>query len=74
MTREELLNKEIIRVKDIMSAYDCNYNKATQIIRAIKAFNDRYCVRGCVHVLDYIDYWNSKSKGGVYELKTNANQ
>lgn len=64
MTREELLNKEVIKVKDIMSAFDCNYNKATQIIRAIKAFNDRYKVRGAIHVLDYMEYWEAKSKRG----------
>lgn len=62
MTREELLSKEVIKVKDIQEAYGCPYNKATQIIRAIKAYNDRLEVRGCVHVLDYIEYWDAKSK------------
>ena len=74
MTREELLNKEVIKVKDIERAYNVSYDKATEIIRAIKAFNDRLQIRGCVHILDYMDYWNSKSKGGKYEPKTSANQ
>lgn len=74
MTREELLNKEVIKVKDIEDAYNVSYDKATEIIRAIKGFNDRLQIRGCVHILDYIDYWNSKSKGGKYESKTSTNQ
>lgn len=74
MTREELLNKEVIKVEDIERAYNVSYDKATEIIRSIRAFNDRLKIRGCVHILDYIDYWNSKSKGGKYEPKTSANQ
>lgn len=63
ITREELLNKEVIKVKDIEGAYDVSYDKATEIIRAIKAFNDRLQIRGCIHILDYMEYLNSKSKG-----------
>lgn len=62
MTREELLNKEVIKVKDIQEAYGCSYCQATGIIRAIRAYNDRLNIRGAVHVLDYIEYWEAKSK------------
>lgn len=62
MTREELLNKEVIKVKDIQEAYDCSYNKAAEVIRAIKDFNDRLCIRGVVHQLDYREFMEAKSK------------
>ena len=64
MTREELLNKEVIKVKDIERAFDCSYDKATEIIRTIKAYNDRLQIKGAIHVLDYMEYWEAKSKRG----------
>lgn len=62
MTREDLLNKEVIKVRDIQEAYGVSYHTATGIIRAIKSFNDRLQIRGVVHVLDYIEYWEARSK------------
>lgn len=62
MTREELLNKEVIRIKDIQDCYDCSYHTASNIIRAIKYFNDRLGIRGVVHQLDYREYMEAKSK------------
>lgn len=62
MTREELLNKEVIRIKDIEQAYQVSYHTAGNIIRAIKAFNDRLGIKGVVHILDYKEYWDSKTK------------
>ena len=62
MTREELLNKEVIKIKDIQEAFSCSYTTASNIIRAIKSNNDRLKIRGVVHILDYIEYWNSSSK------------
>ena len=64
MTREELLNKEVIKIKDICEAYEVSYHTAGNIIRAIKDFNDRLGIRGVVHVLDYKEYWDAKSKKG----------
>lgn len=62
MTREELLSKEVIKIADIQKCYDLCYHKAANIIRAIKHYNDRLNIRGVVHVLDYIEYFNAKSK------------
>lgn len=62
MTREELLNKEVIKIRDIQEAYQCSYHKASDIVRAIKAYNDRLCIRGVVHQLDYQEYMEAKSK------------
>lgn len=62
MTREELLNKEVIKIKDIQQAYDCSYHTAADIIKAVKTFNDRLGIRGIVHQLDYQEYMNAKSK------------
>lgn len=62
MTREELLNLEVIKIKDIQEAYKCCYHKAADIVRAIKDFNDRLGIRGVVHQLDYQEYMNAKSR------------
>lgn len=62
MTREELLNKEVIRIKDLMEAYNMPYQSCAKIMRAIKDYNDRLQIKGCCHVLDYQEYWNAKSK------------
>lgn len=62
MTREDFINKEVIKIKDIQAAYGCSYTTAANIIRAIKAYNDRLCIRGVVHQLDYQEYMAAKSK------------
>lgn len=62
MTREELLNKEVIKISDIQEAYDICYHSAASIIRAIKHYNDRLKIRGIVHILDYKEYWEARSK------------
>ena len=62
MTREELLNREVIKISDIQEAYQVCYHKAANIIRAIKHYNDRLNIRGVVHILDYKEYWEARSK------------
>ncbi len=64
MTREELLNKEIIRIKDLVEAYDMPYQACARIMRAIKDYNDRLNIRGCCHVLDYKEYWEARKRKG----------
>ena len=62
MTREELLNKEVIKIKDVQDAYNCCYCTASNLIKAIKSYNDRLGIRGVVHQLDYREYMEAKSK------------
>lgn len=58
MTHTELMNKELIRIKDIQQAFGMSYDAAARFIRTVKAHSDVFGMRGCIAHQDYVNYVN----------------
>ena len=65
MAVNEVLQKEVFNVNDIMIICQCGKNLAYKIIREIKSVSDRLNLSGRVHRKDYEDYLERKNKREV---------
>lgn len=58
MTREEILNKEVLKNSDIQALLEVKKTKASEVINAIKHTSNILDIRGIVHIKDYLAYVN----------------
>lgn len=50
--------KEVLGIKDIAEMLTVSKDKAADIIRQIRVKHDRLGIRGKIHIMDYIEYFN----------------
>lgn len=61
MTHSELMEKELIRIEDLMAAMEISYDAAARIMRSIKAHSDLLGISGKVCHQDYVNFMNREA-------------
>ena len=62
MTHSELMELELIRIKDLQAAMCLSYDRAASVMRSIKAHSDLLGQSGrCTHQ-DYVNFMNRNQR------------
>ena len=58
MDIKNILKKEVLTIKDLMSLFGVGYSTAAKKMREIQSTHNRLGIRGICHIQDYKEHFN----------------